>query len=252
MAQQESIIKLKGKIGDLTFYKTKTGYQARQVTGVSSDRIANDPKFQRTRENNAEFGTGGAAAKRLRQAFRPLILLTYDTKMPSRLFSRMMRILRADAINARGERKVLPENLGPLRQFNFNIAAELSNTLFAKPDVVVDRTAGTVTLTIETLRPSLAVAAPQGATHFQLNFGASAVDFDSEDMPEMATAQSDSFALKELEIAGQTLSVNIANPGELPVFVLFGITFYQEVNTILYPLNNGAYNAISIIQIDLM
>lgn len=56
MAQQESIIKLKGKIGDLTFYKTKTGYQVRQATGVSADRIASDPNFQRTRENNAEFG----------------------------------------------------------------------------------------------------------------------------------------------------------------------------------------------------
>ncbi|WP_134092083.1 hypothetical protein [Olivibacter sp. XZL3] len=250
MAQQESIIKLKGKIGDLTFYKTRTGYQARQVTGVSADRIANDPKFQRTRENNAEFATGGAAAKRLRQAFRPLILLTYDTKMPSRLFSRMMRVLRADTVNARGERKVLAENLSPLRQFNFNIAAELSNTLFARQEVTIDRATGTVNLTLETLQPAAAVAAPQGATHFQLNYGASAVDFDSEEMTEIATGQSESFSLKEQLINSQTLSLNIGNADELPVFVLFGITFYQEVNTVLYPLNNGAYNAISIIQID--
>jgi len=82
MAQQESIIKLKGKIGDLTFYKTKDGYQARQAKGVDPSRIANDPNYQRTRENNAEFTVGANASKRLRDTLRPIILLTYDPKMP--------------------------------------------------------------------------------------------------------------------------------------------------------------------------
>ncbi|SEL61201.1 hypothetical protein [Parapedobacter koreensis] len=38
-------------------------------------RIATDPNYQRTRENNAEFGAGVAAAKRLRDTLRPMILL---------------------------------------------------------------------------------------------------------------------------------------------------------------------------------
>jgi hypothetical protein len=57
MARVESLIKLNGTIGDLSFYKSKSvGYQARMKTGVSGDRIANDPAFARTRENGSEFG----------------------------------------------------------------------------------------------------------------------------------------------------------------------------------------------------
>ena len=57
MATQESFIKLQGKVGDLSFFKTKNGYQARVKGGVSADRIKSDPAYQRTRENNVEFAT---------------------------------------------------------------------------------------------------------------------------------------------------------------------------------------------------
>ena len=37
MAKQTGIIKLKGKIGDLSFYKTRDGHLAREKGGVESD-----------------------------------------------------------------------------------------------------------------------------------------------------------------------------------------------------------------------
>ncbi|WP_118193074.1 hypothetical protein [Albibacterium indicum] len=55
MARQSGIIKLKGIIWDITFYKSKDGYLARQKGGVDKERFHNDPKFQRTRENAAKF-----------------------------------------------------------------------------------------------------------------------------------------------------------------------------------------------------
>ncbi len=57
MAKQIGIIKLKGKIGDLSYYKTKDGHLAREKGGVDAERIKNDPAFERTRENGAEFGS---------------------------------------------------------------------------------------------------------------------------------------------------------------------------------------------------
>ena len=50
MARQKGIIKLDGTIGGITFYKSQDGYLAREKGGVSADKIANDPNFQRTRE----------------------------------------------------------------------------------------------------------------------------------------------------------------------------------------------------------
>jgi hypothetical protein len=255
MAQQESIIKLKGKIGDLTFYKTKDGYQARQAKGVDPQRIATDPNYQRTRENNAEFATGAAAAKRLRDTLRPMILLTYDPKMPGRLFSRVMRVVKADAVNDRGKRRVLPGNLGLLGQFGFNVAASLTNTLFIEPQCTVDRVAGTVALDIPSLVPKLTIAAPQGATHFQFNFGAAVVDFDTEGEGNgsvMAIAESETSLLIAESFAGVTLTVELPPASDLPLFALFGISFYQEVNGKPYPLNNGAYNPIDIFRVDVV
>src|SRR5690606_23503157 len=126
MAQQDSFLKLKGRIGDLTFYKTKNGHQVREKGGVIAQRIATDPKYQRTRENNADFRTASQAAKHLRDALRPVILLTYDPAMPNRLGSRMLRVVRADTENVRGEGQVQPENLPILQRFNFNAAASLA------------------------------------------------------------------------------------------------------------------------------
>jgi hypothetical protein len=52
MAKLKGIIKIKGTIGDITFYKSQGGYMAREKGDVDSKRIATDPAFQRTRENS--------------------------------------------------------------------------------------------------------------------------------------------------------------------------------------------------------
>lgn len=59
MARQKGIIKLKGTIGDITFYKTQDGHLAREKGGIDASRIKSDPAFQRTRENGSEFGRAG-------------------------------------------------------------------------------------------------------------------------------------------------------------------------------------------------
>jgi len=164
-----------------------------------------------------------------------------------------MRVVKADAVSDRGERRVLPENLGLLGQFGFNVAASLPNTLFVKPACTVDRVAGTVTLDIPSLTPALTIAAPQGATHFQFNLGAAVVDFDTAgegNGSAIAVAESEISLLKTAPFAGTVLTADIPAGTTLPLFVLFGISFYQEVNGKPYPLNNGAYNPIDVYRID--
>jgi hypothetical protein len=52
MAKQRSIIKLDGTISDITFYKTKDGYLAKEKSSISASRIATAPEFERTRERD--------------------------------------------------------------------------------------------------------------------------------------------------------------------------------------------------------
>jgi hypothetical protein len=51
MARQKSFLKIEGTLDELTFYKSDGNYLVKTKGGISGDRIANDPAFQRTREN---------------------------------------------------------------------------------------------------------------------------------------------------------------------------------------------------------
>jgi len=66
MSKQMGLIKLKGNIGGISFYKSGGEDLARVANGPSKERIANDATFQRTRENKTEFGGAATAAKALR------------------------------------------------------------------------------------------------------------------------------------------------------------------------------------------
>jgi len=96
MAEQKGIIPLRGTIGNITFYKSKDGFMAREKGSLDANRIATDPAFQRTRENGAEFGRAGKAGKYLRTALRSLLQNVSDSRMIARLVKEMMRVIKAD------------------------------------------------------------------------------------------------------------------------------------------------------------
>jgi len=142
MARQRGIIKLKGTIGDITFYKTQDGHLAREKGGIDASRIKSDPAFQRTRENGAEFGRAGAAGKILRTSLRALLLNSADSRMVSRLTQRMMKVIQADAVNERGLRNVIDGEAELLTGFEFNIRGKLGTSLYAPFTTNIDSVQG--------------------------------------------------------------------------------------------------------------
>lgn len=96
MAKQKGIIKLEGTIGDITFYKSRDGYLAKGKGGIPADRIANDPNFQRTRENESEFGRAGKAGKVLRNSIRALLQNASDRLLVSRLTTEMVKVIHEE------------------------------------------------------------------------------------------------------------------------------------------------------------
>ena len=66
MSKQVGLIKLKGNLGGVSFYQSEGTHLARMASGPSKERILNDQAFQRTRENNTEFGGSAMAAKAFR------------------------------------------------------------------------------------------------------------------------------------------------------------------------------------------
>ena len=248
MAQQKGILPLQGTIGNVTFYKSKDGYLARSKGGVAAERIATDPAFQRTRENGAEFGRAGKAGKLLRVAVRTLSINASDSKMTGRLTREMVKVVQADATNARGERNVIDGEATLLTGFEFNASGRLSATLFAPYTGVIDRAAGTMTIHIPEFVPINMMAAPNGATHFKINSAGVSIDFEGYQY-ESDVQQTEELPWTAKAIQDITLINQVSPNSSHPQFLLLGIEFYQFVNGFMYSLKNGAFNALRIVTI---
>ncbi len=248
MARQKGIIKLKGTIGDITFYKTQDGHLAREKGGIDASRIASDPAFQRTRENGSEFGRAGKAGKILRTALRSLLLNSADGRMVSRLTQRMIQVIQADLISVRGLRNVIDGEAELLAGFEFNIRGKLGTSLFAPFLATIDRPTGVIEVTLASFIPANMIAAPSGTTHFKIISAGAEVDFEAETF----VVENSETAILPWDSAGTAIitQTNTVTPASTkPLFLALGVEFYQQVNGQMYALKNGAYNPLALVSV---
>lgn len=249
MAQQKSILKLKGTIGGITFYKSKDGYLAREKGGVDASRIANDPGFARTRENGAEFANAASAGKLLRDSVRVLGKDASDGRVTARLTQVMAQIKNMDEANARGERSAAEgmakdEAKALLNGFNFNEKAVLGAVLYTPFSV----DAATGEIKIEALNPQNDISLPSGATHVVLKSGFASINF--------LTGESEMTVSAPVRIATDAAVQAVSlKPAAAPAVVgthiyLLSIDFVQSVNNADYSLNNNSYNVLAIVGIE--
>lgn len=175
MARQSSFLKLEGTIGDVTFYKGRTGFKARQKGGVSKKRIQNDPRFKRTRENLQEFSRAASAAKFLKDSFREIALKSSDGTLHNRLYSMATKVIYSDSVSNRGERKFELGNLQLLRDFQFSNKATIENTLYVQPASI--ESTDQVTLTIPAFVPATFLRTVEKTTHFKISWIRASINF---------------------------------------------------------------------------
>lgn len=248
MAKQKGILKLKGTIGGITFYKSQDGHLAREKGGVDGERIAKDDAFIRTRENGYEFGMAAGSGKLLRDALRNMMMTAADNRVTGRVTKVMTLIKNYDATNVRGKRNV---GVGItnvtaralLKGFNFNIRAILGSLLF-RPFAV---DTGTGEITINGLVPVNDIRFPDGATHITVKSAWAKVDF-ANGVYEVQNSNA-----VNLPIDGNATNV-VLTPAAVPAgagndLFLLQLEFFQEINGVQYSLKNGAYNALSVVEI---
>ena len=248
MARLKGLLKIEGTLDNLTFYKTQDGHLVKTKSGVSGDRIANDPNFQRTRENGTEFGSSATAGKVLRNAVRNLMMNASDSRVTSRLTQIMTVIKNFDTTSARGERNVAvgiadPAALAILKDFDFNDSAALGGVLFAPFTV----TTATGEISIPAFVPINDVSYPSGATQISMKAAYANVDFAT------GISAIEYSPVTNLPIGGTNTPVTLT-PEAVPAgtgtkFYLILIEFFQEVNGIQYSLKNGSYNVLNIVEV---
>jgi hypothetical protein len=106
-----------------------------------------------------------------------------------------------------------------------------------------------VTMSIPALNPASDIAAPQGATHFELVFAAADLDMEALTFTNATVAAPlGILPLSSAPLANQAVVATFpAAPAEANLVVgVVGINFYQQINGKFYPLNNNSTNPLAI------
>lgn len=171
-----------------------------------------------------------------------------DNRVTSRLTKLMTDIKNLDTTSLRGERTVgvaiaTPQAMALLKGFNFNNRANLGSVLF-KPFAV---NAATGVITINGLAPINDIAFPAGATHMSIKGSWAKVDF----VNNVFDVQLSNVINIPIDATPNNI---VLTPGAAPAgagtnLYLLHIEFFQELNGVQYSLKNGAYNALSIVEV---
>lgn len=250
MARQKGVVKLKGTVGGVSFYKGKEGYLAREAGKVPGEMIKHDPRFQRTRENNAEFIEAARATDLFCDAFKDILDRPGwmgKSDFRARLTREMLKVLRTDTVSPRGERKVHLGNVELLRGFEFRKGVSFKN-LCAQPfqvDLIDEVNWWKLKYTFEPVIPERDISVPSHATHFELIGCGGAIDFVNG-THEMTTSSSGNISIDHNGANIQYYFYAWKNVNYY-MFLAFRIVFKQLINGKLYPLRNEAFNAISVV-----
>jgi hypothetical protein len=248
MAKQAGIIRLIGTVGNITFSHGPDGYLAKDKSSLTKERILTDAAFQRTRENDAEFGNAATSGKLMRLSINNLLSTGKDNRLVPRLLKHMLQVVKSDTTDMRGERNAANGDSTLLQGFDFNAKSQLTTVFTAPYSTAVDRTAGTLDVTIPAFVPVNSIVAPAGATHFMIVSAGVELDFAGNTYVS-AYSSSDVIAYDGTETDEIDLSNAVTAASTNPLFLVLGIQFFEQVNDVNYSLKNGKYNPLSVVEV---
>ncbi len=254
MAKQKGFIKLKGSLGGLTFYKSGGEDIVKTVSGVSKERILNDPNFKRTRENMLEFGASAKIGKAFRMGFSSIVKTMGDSTLAGRVTGMMKRI-NSVGVGNRGKRSFeVLKNKHFIEGFEFDKRLPFGSVFYAPFGVpTLDANRSVVTWTVPDFNTDNYINVPEGASHFRLvlnvavlsdyvyNNSVKNYEFVNEaENGVNGVSFSTEIPLGGLVGSATVLTVDLGFGAALPttvgVLVGVGIVFYQEVNAGFYEL----------------
>jgi hypothetical protein len=249
MAKQSGIIKIEGTIDDITFLKKGGKYFIRKKGGVSKSRIKTDSAFQRTRENGAEFGIVANAGKLIRKGASAMVRRAKDGSLNNRLMSILYKVKDFDSVSPRGQRKVstgitTSGGVATLKGFAFNSKAPLSSVLATPYSLALT----TGIITFQNFVPMDMVEYPLGATHVGLRAGILSIDF-LEETTLLEISDQDNLPIDMAEHEVTLTPELIGGATGIKMYLLL-IEFYQEINGLQYPLKDGSFNSLTLLDLE--
>ncbi|MCL9807063.1 hypothetical protein NAT51_16125 [Flavobacterium amniphilum] len=248
MARVKSIIHFEGSLEDLVFYRLNGIHCVRRKDGMQGERIKNNPNFERTRENNSEFGHCSAYGKSLRNVILPLVSKAKDDRLVSRMQRLLGSIKDLDSVSPRGQRKVwrgleTTEGRRLLKGFDFNGNATLGSVL--KANWTVDPESGSIL--ISGFDPGRELVFPEGATH--VRFQGALLHLDSEPGSSVIAYSEPAIIPASASVMDLELVPNVIPEGDGRKLFLLSLSFFQEMNGERYPFKNEKRNVLHILEV---
>ncbi|REC63668.1 hypothetical protein DRF65_02840 [Chryseobacterium pennae] len=106
MATYESLIKIKGAVGDLVFYTLNGKNVVRKKSGFNKTAFKKDPSYEKVRQNSSEFGHCSKMGKIIRKSIDLYLKETGDTLLYQKFAKLMTEIKDLDTISEKGKRTV--------------------------------------------------------------------------------------------------------------------------------------------------
>lgn len=248
MPRVNGVVSFQGTYEDMTFYKKEGKNYVRKKSGVSKERIANDPNYVRTRENMNEFSLNISSGKMLRLSLGSLVFKAKDARLSNRLMQTMSKIKNLDSTSARGERSVsngiaTAEGKQYLIGFDFNSNAPLDSVLFA--NYTLDTATGEIA--IASIIPADQLRFPEGATNVVFQCGLLNIDF-ATGLTDLVLSPPNNLLLNMTQSSISMIPASMPTGAGVTVY-LFIVTFFQEINGVQYSLKNEEYNVLHIVDV---
>ena len=249
MAKQTGVVRISGKVGNLTFAQSPNGDEVRLNTSLTGEQMRTERRFKRTRENWNEFSKAGNSAKLIRDAFASITKPLTDRLAYPRLFRETLKVVKSDPTSARGQRLFHLGDLNHLLNYDFNVQQPMSRSFRVPYTVAIDRAGGTANIVIPDFVPEGNVAISQGATHFKVVAAVAEIDWLEKDHINSLT-ESIPMVESESAIPGVSLDLTFDANTTKTIMVALGLWYYQEVNGVFYQLADGSRNAMALVGID--
>ena len=248
--KQLGAIKGSGSFDNITFKLTKHGYIMGRKSKLDKHMIETDPRFKRTRENGVLFKRGAEGGKLFRESGNPLVKYAVDGNLVPRVVKLMMQIIKSDTTSTRADRNLAAGDARLMEGFDFNGNSPFAAVLGTNNTVTIDRTTGALEVIVPPFVPEKSIQKPTGATHYKIVAMGTEIDFATGSFTTGSVQQSTELPVdSEVPTVAVDLTTHVTAGSTKTILFLVGIQFFEEVNGVMYVLNNSKNNALKVVKV---
>lgn len=213
------------KIGD-TYYFRKMPEKVHQTS--------------ETKHASGDFGTASSCGKLIRQALHNTMDINQDRFLTNRLNTIIAKILRADTAHKTGSKVMLPEHIGMLKDFSFNMETRADNVLLGLNPQITDDSGISINI------PSIAkIKHTNTTTHIEIKAIALSANF-AKDICKQAVSEA---VMINVRKPIPPIVLTMPRPGNDATLIILQVRPIERLGEKTYELQDKKYLAADIIAV---